>query len=87
MPLAAAAAHAVENLRICIASDDAVPAIRAILAAEKVGHGRVRIHAQPTDCGWEADLELDQSFTLSPDAHLALRNLPDIIRIETFEMR
>ena len=87
LPLEAAAARAVEHLRICIASDDAVPAIRDILAAEKIGHGRVRIHAQPTDCHWEADLELDQGFNLSPDAHLALRNLPDVIRVETFDMR
>ncbi len=84
MPLATAAARTVENLRICIDSDFAVPAIRDILAEEKAGHGRIRIQAQPRDCRWEAELELDESFTLSPDAHLALRNLPDVIRIETF---
>ena len=87
MPLASAAARAGENLRICIASDDAVPAIRAILAAEKVGHGRIRIHAQPTGCQWEADLELDQGFNLSPDTHLALRNLPNVLRVEAFEIQ
>ena len=85
--LEAAAAHTVQHMRICITSDEAVLAIRDILAAEKTGHGRIRIHAQPTDCRWEADLELDQAFTLSPDTHLALRNLPDVIRVEPFEIQ
>ena len=84
MPLASAAARTSENLRIYIDSDCAVPAIRDILAEEKAGLARIRIQAQPRDCRWEAELELDESFTLSPDAHLALRNLPDVIRIETF---
>ena len=82
-----AAARTSENLRIYIDSDCAVPAIRDILAEEKAGLGRIKIQAQPRDCRWEAELELDESFTLSPDAQLALRNLPDVIRIETFEMR
>jgi len=87
MPLEAAAARTVEHLRIFIASDNAVPAIRDILADEKSGPGRVRIHAKPHDCTWEADLELGAGYALSPDAHLALRNLPGVERVETFEPR
>lgn len=86
VPLEAAAARTVENLRINIGSPDAVPAIRDILADEPTGAGRIRIHAEPDDCAWQADVELDRRYSLSPDAHMALRNIPGVLGVETFEL-
>ena len=86
-PLEMAAANTVENLRIVIATPNAVPEICNILAGEKRGKGRIHIHAQPEDCGWEADVDIGAGYTLSPDANMALRNLSGVIGVETFETR
>ena len=86
IPLEVAAARALEHLRICINSDHAVPVIRDILSTDKSGRCRIRIHTQPSDCNWSADLELNEGYALSPDVQLALRNIPEVMRIETFEV-
>jgi len=87
LPLDAVTAQSVEHLRICITSNHAISGIRDILATEKTGDSRIRIHAQPANCNWVADLELDECYNLSPETHFALRNLNEVIRIETFEIR
>ena len=74
-----------ENLRIIICEPTVVPGIENILADQQRGQGRVRINTRPEDAHWQVDLELAQHYNLSPDAQLALRNLPGVLNIETFE--
>jgi len=85
-PLEAAAARTVEHLRIYVTDEKTLPAIRDILAEEKPGRERVRIHTRPEGCAWEADLDLGAGYTLSPDARVALDKVPGVSRVETFEL-
>ena len=74
-----------ENVRIVIAEPTAVPSIQNILADQQPGQGKVRINTRPDNTHWHVDLELAQHYALTADAQLALRNLPGVINIETFE--
>ena len=82
-----AAARTTENLRIFVADEAAVEAIQHILAGQEPGRGKVRINICPANIGWHADLELAQHYNLSPDAQLALRALPGVLMVETFDIR
>ena len=82
-----AAARTTENLRIFVAEEAAVEAIQHILAGQEPGRGKVRIDICPANIGWHADLELAQHYNLSPDAQLALRALPGVLMVETFDIR
>jgi DNA polymerase III subunit alpha len=81
------AARTTENLRIVITEAAAIAAIQRILANQQEGRGRVRIDTHPDNTSWHADLELQQHYSLSPDAQLALRALPGVANVETFEAR
>ena len=74
-----------ENLRIVICEPTVVPGIESILVDQQPGQGKVRINTRPEDTHWQVDLELAQHYNLSPNAQLALQNLPGVINIETFE--
>ena len=81
------AARTVEHLRIKVADKDAIAAIQRILADQQPGRGRIRIDTRPLDAQWHADVELGRQFNLSADAQLALRALPGVIGVETFDAR
>jgi DNA polymerase-3 subunit alpha len=81
------AARTVEHLRIKVADQDAIAAIQRILADQQPGRGRIRIDTRPLDAQWHADVELGRQFNLSADAQLALRALPGVIGVETFDAR
>ncbi|MEK9753053.1 MAG: OB-fold nucleic acid binding domain-containing protein, partial [Rhodospirillaceae bacterium] len=81
------AAQTVENLRILVSDQDAIAAIQHILSDQQPGRGRIRIDTRPLDAAWHADVELNRQFNLSADAQLALRALPGVIGVETFDAR
>jgi DNA polymerase-3 subunit alpha len=82
-----AAARTTENLRIVIAETAAISAIQRILADQEPGRDRIRIDTRPGGTDWHAELELKDHYSLSPDAQLALRALPGVLQVETFEAR
>ncbi len=82
-----AAARTTENLRIIVAEMAAISAIQRILADQEPGRDRIRIDTRPGGADWHAELELKDHYSLSPDAQLALRALPGVLQVETFEAR
>jgi len=82
-----AAARTTENLRIVVAEMAAISAIQRILADQEPGRDRIRIDTRPGGADWHAELELKDHYSLSPEAQLALRALPGVLQVETFEAR
>ncbi len=82
-----AAARTTENLRIVISEATTISAIQRILADQQPGRDRIRIDTRPGDELWHAELELKDHYSLSPDAQLALRALPGVVQVETFDAR
>ncbi|NQW00820.1 MAG: DNA polymerase III subunit alpha [Rhodospirillales bacterium] len=80
-PLEAAAANAVDGLRVYINSAAPLEPLREVLANERKGRGRVEII--PRQPGYKTiTIELKDTYTISPAIYQAVRAIPGILDVQ-----
>ena len=73
-----AAANAAAGLRVYLQSPDPLPHLKSILAREGRGRGKVSV-VLDLDHGEEVEMELPDSYKLSPNARQALKSIPGVV--------
>ncbi|WP_027288997.1 DNA polymerase III subunit alpha [Rhodovibrio salinarum] len=73
-----AAANAAAGLRVYLHTPDPLPHLKSILAREGRGRGKVSV-VLDLDHGEEVEMELPDSYKLSPNARQALKSIPGVV--------
>lgn len=80
-PLERAASHTDLGIRVYLDNPDPLTPLRDILKREGRGRGRVEVIAKP-DAGTEIEIDLPETFKLSPAVFLAVRAIPGVLDVQ-----